>query len=213
VLYPKAETAGALGSLSGTWILIVMAVSLIGAATTNLYSGMVALATAATTWKRPRRSTLARIIGIAITFIAGLVVALTGYRSFLTNFTNFLLVLAFVFIPWTAVNLIDFYVVRRGRYDATAFFTPHGVYGGWIWQTLVAYFVGLAVEVPFIDQEFFVGPLVKHLGGADISWIIGLIVPAVLYIALCRIWAPAGATETTPVEPAIRPSELPVAQL
>lgn len=192
VLYPHVGTAGALSTLSGSWILVIMAISLVGAATTNLYSGMLALATAATTWRRQWRPPLVRLTGIAITFATGLVVALAGYRSFLSNFENFLLVLAFVFIPWTAVNLLDFYIVRRGRYDARSFFTPSGLYGGWIWQTLVAYFIGLAAEVPFIDQQFYVGPLVKHLGGADLSWIVGLVVPSVLYLLLCRIWPPAG---------------------
>src|SRR5690348_10283390 len=28
-------------------------------------------------------------------------------------------------------------------------------------------------EVPFLDQLFYVGPLVSSLGGADISWIMG----------------------------------------
>jgi hypothetical protein len=73
------------------------------------------------------------------------------------------------------------------------------LYGGWIWQTIVAYLVGVAVEVPFIDQEWYTGPLVKHLGGADISWIIGLVVPIVLYVALCRFWPPAGVQRIDPL--------------
>jgi NCS1 family nucleobase:cation symporter-1 len=201
-LYPKADTAGALAAISGSWILLVMSVSLIGAATTNLYSGMVALVTAATTWKPPRPSALTRIAGIGATFVVGLVLALAGYHSFLTNFENFLLVLAFVFIPWTAVNLTDFYVIRRGRYDPSSFFTSHGVYGGWIWQTIVAYLIGIAVEIPFIDQQWYTGPLVKHLGGADISWIVGLVVPVVLYVVLCHLWPPAGVEREDRLIPA-----------
>lgn len=207
VLLPHADPAVALATISGSWILVVMSLSLIGAATTNIYSGMVALLTAFTTWRPPRRASLARIVGIAVTFVVGLTVALTGYQSFLTNFTNFLLVLAFLFIPWTAVNLLDFYVIRRGRYDAESFFTSDGVYGGWIWQTLVAYFVGLAAEVPFIDQTWYAGPLVKSLGGADISWIVGLIVPAALYLGLCRVWAPAGVDrDHAPSDPVPSPA-------
>jgi len=37
-------------------------------------------------------------------------------QSFLTNFENFLLLILYLFIPWTAVNLVDYYVVRRGHY-------------------------------------------------------------------------------------------------
>ncbi|MDA8386185.1 MAG: cytosine permease [Actinomycetota bacterium] len=192
VLYPKLSTAAALDKISGAWLLVILAISMIGAATTNLYSGMVALATAASTWWTPRRSAAVRVVGVGITFVAGLVIALTGYASFLNNFTNFLLVLAFIFIPWTAVNLADFYLVRRGRYDPRSFFTPKGIYGGWVWQALLAYFVGLLMQVPFIDQAFYVGPLVAALGGADISWIVGIVVPGVLYVLLARRWPPAG---------------------
>ena len=204
VMYPKLGTADAFAAISGSWILVIMALSLIGAATTNLYSGMLALATAATTWWRPQRSTIVRIVGIAITFVTGFAIALAGYRSFLENFTNFLLVLAFVFIPWTAVNLTDFYIVRHGQYDPKAFFTPHGIYGGWIWQALAAYFIGLALQIPFIDQTFYAGPFVKLVGGADLSWIVGIVVPTILYIVLTRIWPPAGTvgTEASPLKPA-----------
>ena len=44
----------------------------------------------------------------------------------------------------------------------------------------------LAVQVPFLDQLFYVGPLVKPLGGADISWIAGFGVASLLYLAGAR---------------------------
>ena len=40
--------------------------------------------------------------------------AYLGYRSFVTNLTNFLDVLLVIFIPWSAVNLADYFLVRRG---------------------------------------------------------------------------------------------------
>jgi NCS1 family nucleobase:cation symporter-1 len=201
VMYPKLGTAEAFAAISGSWILVIMALSLIGAVTTNLCSGMLAPATAATTWWTPRRSTLVRITGIAITFVIGFAIALAGYRSFLTNFTNFLLVLAFIFVPWTAVNLTDFYIVRHGQYDPRAFFSPRGIYGGWMWQALAAYFIGLVLQIPFTDQAFYVGPFVRLLGGADLSWIVGIVVPTVLYIALTRVGPPAGTAEAKVMPP------------
>lgn len=199
-MYSKLGTAAAFAKISGSWILVIMALSLIGAATTNLYSGMLALTTAATTWWTPRRSTAVRIAGVAITFVIGFSLALAGYQSFLTNFTNFLLVLSFLFMPWTAVNLTDFYIVRQGRYEPTSFFSAQGIYGGWIWQALAAYFVGLACEFPFIDQTFYVGPFVHMVGGADFSWIVGIVVPVTLYLILTRIWPPVGFIAATPRE-------------
>jgi purine-cytosine permease-like protein len=37
------------------------------------------------------------------------------------------------------------------------------------------------VEVPFVNSSLYVGPIAKDLDGADISWIVGFIVAAVLY--------------------------------
>jgi nucleobase:cation symporter-1, NCS1 family len=73
-------------------------------------------------------------------------------------------------------------VVRRGRYDVAAFFVPGGVYGNFAWRGLLAYAIGLAAEWPFVSQPDYTGPLVKPLGGADISWIVGWIVAAAAYL-------------------------------
>jgi NCS1 family nucleobase:cation symporter-1 len=45
----------------------------------------------------------------------------------------------------------------------------------------------LGVQVPFLDQTFYTGPFVKMLGGADLSWIVGFAVAALLYYAVARI--------------------------
>ena len=41
-------------------------------------------------------------------------------------------------------------------------------------------------EIPFMSTAFYTGVMVKHLGGADISWLIGLALAAVLYTAAMR---------------------------
>ena len=47
--------------------------------------------------------------------------------------------------------------------------------------------IGVLVQMPFISTHFYTGPLVETLGGTDISWILGLIVPAVLYYVGARV--------------------------
>ncbi|MGC0367447.1 purine-cytosine permease-like protein [Rhodococcus sp. 27YEA15] len=34
-------------------------------------------------------------------------------------------------VPWSAVNLVDYFVVRRGNYISPDLFTAHGIYGSW----------------------------------------------------------------------------------
>lgn len=72
-----------------------------------------------------------------------------------------------------AINLVDYCLVKRGRYEVQSFVRPDGIYGRirrWAW---ICYVITLAVQVPFLDQLFYVGPLVSSLGGADSSWIAG----------------------------------------
>ena len=63
---------------------------------------------------------------------------------------------------------------------------PDGRYGRWNTTGIAIYFVGILVQVPFLSTAFYTGPLVAPLGGADISWIVGLVVPGALYYAIVR---------------------------
>ena len=63
---------------------------------------------------------------------------------------------------------------------------PDGRYGRWNTTGIVIYLIGILVQIPFLDTAFYTGPLVDLLGGVDISWIMGLLVPGVLYYLLGR---------------------------
>jgi nucleobase:cation symporter-1, NCS1 family len=104
--------------------------------------------------------------------------------AIVTNLTNFLDILLVLFIPWCAVNLADYFVVRRGVYDVASFFTAQGAYGRLAWRGLLAYVIGLAAEWPFVAQPDYTGPLVKALGGADVSWLVGWFVSAIAYLLM-----------------------------
>ena len=97
-----------------------------------------------------------------------------------------LVILLYFLVPWTAVNLIDFFVVRRGKYSIPDLFTPRGIYGAWSARGLIAYAVGFVAMIPFFSISFFVGPVAQLLGGADFSFVIGLIVSGGLYLLLTR---------------------------
>ncbi len=53
----------------------------------------------------------------------------------------------------------------------------------------MAYAVGLAAEWPFVSQPDYTGPLVKVLGGADFSWLVGWFAAAVMYLFLVAVTA------------------------
>ena len=53
----------------------------------------------------------------------------------------------------------------------------------WAWWARICYVITLAVQVPFLDQLFYVGPLVSSLGGGDISWTVGFGMASLLLLA------------------------------
>jgi nucleobase:cation symporter-1, NCS1 family len=204
-LLPKiaaANTPLAIKDVAGAWVLPIMAISLIGSDVLNVYTGMLAIASIASCVRDVRNRLSTRIVGAALILAAGIVAAILGYNSFVAGITEFLAVLLFVFIPWTAINLTDFYIVRRGDYDVPSFFTARGRYGGWTWRGLIPYLIAIAAEVPFVDQQFYTGPLVRSLGGVDISWIVGGVVAFVLYMIAVRIPGKPATERPKPDEPA-----------
>ena len=51
------------------------------------------------------------------------VLACLSSNHFYSSSEDFIGVLLFFFVPWSAINLVDYYLVRRGRYDVASFFT------------------------------------------------------------------------------------------
>jgi NCS1 family nucleobase:cation symporter-1 len=187
-LLPTLDPVAAVGKISGTWALVVMALSLVNANTFNAYTGSFQVLAFGSMWRRFRsESVTVRLIPFVLVMAAGVVTAILGYASFVTNLTNFLDVLLVLFIPWSAVNLADYFLIRRGNYDVASFFTAHGEYGRFAWRGLLAYATGLAAEWPFVSQPGYTGPLVRALGGADISWLIGWFVSAIAYLLLVTL--------------------------
>lgn len=187
-LLPSLTPVGAVGKVSGNWALIVMALSLVNADTFNAYTGAFQVLAIGNMWRRFKsQSVIVRVVPYVCVMAVGVVIAFLGYKSFVTNLTNFLDVLLVIFIPWSAVNLTDYFVVRHGKYDVPSFFVADGVYGRFLWRGLLAYAIGLGAEWPFVSQPDYTGPLVSRLGGADISWIVGWIVAAAIYLLLVSL--------------------------
>ena len=197
---PAASAVASIGAIAGKWILPILALSLLGSDALNAYTGMLAIESVRSTWMKVVASRTMRIIGLLVVFAIATILALTGYRTFLTSFENFIDVLLFFFVPWSVINLIDFYIVKKGRYDVKSFFTPKGIYGGWRWAAIIPYVIALAAQVPFLDQTLYVGPMVARLGGADISWIVGFVVAGVGYLISSRVVS--GSATPVPADPA-----------
>ena len=169
-------------------IVIIFSVGIAGTNAMNLYCGVLSTITLIHTfvpsWKAG--ATARTVTAIAITII-GLAIALFAAGNFLTNYTNFILLLLYVLVPWTAINLVDFYLVRHGDYDVAAFFTPEGgVYGRFNKSAIFCYIFGILIQLPFVSTELYTGPVAKALNGVDLSWIVGIVVISPVYYFMAR---------------------------
>ncbi len=166
----------------GAIVLIFSALGLVSVTALNMYGGSLTLISAADSIRKIKPTVSVRLVTLGVTAALSLVGALAATSHFLENFNNFLLLVLYLFIPWTAVNLMDYYVVRRGHYAIAEIFNPHGMYGRWGWRGITAYLVGFAAMIPFFSVgTLYVGPVAHALGGADISLFIGLPVSGLLY--------------------------------
>lgn len=187
----------------GAVVLVFSALGLVSVTALNMYGGSLTLISAADSIRKVRPTISARLLTLAFTAALSLAGALAATSHFLTNFNNFLLLVLYLFIPWTAVNLMDYYVVRRGHYAIAEIFKPHGIYGRWGWRGIIAYLVGFGAMVPFFSVgTLFTGPAAKALNGADISLFIGLPVSGLLYWWLARTIDVAAEIELADAEAA-----------
>lgn len=186
-LGPIDSIARATGSAS-TIIVAIFAVGIAGANAMNLYCGALSTITVGQTlfpsWQ-PRSA--ARAVVTMCLFPLALAIAIVGKDNFLVNFTNFLLLLLCVLIPWTAINLVDYYLLKHGHYDLGSLFERDGgEYGKYNWVAIGCYFVGIAVQVPFLSTQLYTGPAASALDGVDVSWLVGLSVVCPLYFVLMK---------------------------
>ncbi len=168
-------------------LYFIIAFGKVTISTLNSYGSFMCIATIASGFRghveisRRRRALLVLVIVAAATCVA-----LIGQHSFLNAFKSFILFLLAFFVPWSAVNLVDYYFVSREQYDVQALSDPNGRYGRWNWPGILIYLFGVLVQMPFISTKLYTGPMVERLGGVDISWIIGLVVPSILYYLFAR---------------------------
>ena len=171
---------------SGTALLIVSLLGLVTITTLNFYGASLTMLSVADSLKSIKATTGKRTAAIAVSWVIATSIALMASKDFAKDFGEFLAILLYLFTPWTAINLVDFYVVRRGHYSVREIFNPNGLYGRWNWRGLVAYGVGFVSMIPFFSTGVYRGPVAEALGGADLAMLVGLPVSTVVYLLACR---------------------------
>jgi NCS1 family nucleobase:cation symporter-1 len=170
------------------WITLLLAPGVAVAGAICLYGGALAIITLGHTlaphWRITPRARIAIAAGI---FLLALLVSIAGASNFLALYSHFNELLLYLLVPWTAVNLIDYYLIRYGDYHIPSFFAADGgVYGQYNVTALACYLAGILVQLPFIATDFYTGPLARAIGGIDLSWVAGIAVVAPLYYFAMR---------------------------
>lgn len=173
------QATGAIGPL----MLVLFLLSVISHNALNLYGAVLSIITLVQTfawrWIPTARS---RAVLSVIVLGACCVMAVSAAADFIGHFVDLVLALLVVLVPWTAINLIDFYAIHKGQYDiASIFRVDGGVYGRYNPQALLAYAIGIAVQIPFMNTPLYVGQVSVYINGADLSWLVGLAVTSPLY--------------------------------
>jgi purine-cytosine permease-like protein len=169
----------------GTVLVIDSVVVLFGLISVDNYSGMLTLVTAADSFKTMPRTRLVRGLFITAITVLWAVIAWVYGQNAMGALGLILIVVLYLLVPWTSVNLVDFFFVRRGHYAVTALFTPDGIYGAWAWRGLLSYALGWLAILPFaVLPGLWTGPLAVQLGGVDISWLMGLLAAGGSYYLL-----------------------------
>jgi nucleobase:cation symporter-1, NCS1 family len=171
------------GPLGGT-LAILLAVGLIAPNSTNVYGGMMtALSIGNNVDGRLRSTRTLRIVVCVVVAALGALVATAGAGAFMTNLENYMTMILYILIPWSVINLTDYYLLRHGQYRTEDFYTRNGSFGRVSLRAMIIYLLAFGIEVPFMNTTVYEGPVAKALGGGDIAWIVGAVVTVPLYVA------------------------------
>jgi len=175
----------------GSVLAITSIVALVATIGMNAYSAMLTLITTVDSIRKLQTSQTLRIAFIAAITVLWTGVALSLGGDAVTYVNAMLVMMLYFLMPWTAVNLIDYFWLRRGRYSIDDLFTPHGLYGAWGARGLIAYAIGFTASIPFfVVPNVYTGPLAARLGGVDLGWLMSLVASSLAYLAVSARFDP-----------------------
>jgi NCS1 nucleoside transporter family len=180
---PAKMVSAVFGGPTSILVLLMVLHGPIATNILNVYSAALAALSAGFNFSRVA---LAAIVGVA-----GYLVTLYFIfaPSFAKAFDNWMISLLLWMSPWAGVVLADFFLMRKGKIDVAELYkTPEtSAYGDINWNGMIAFLVGLVAG--WSVEDGLVGALqgpisLNLLGGADLSWLVGIVVSGAVYLAL-----------------------------
>jgi NCS1 nucleoside transporter family len=170
----------------GATSILVLLLVLHGPIATNILNVYSAALAALSMEIRLSRVALATIVGVAGYLVT---IYFIFAPSFAKAFDNWLISLLMWMSPYAGIILADFYIKRESKIDVAELYKAPEVsaYGDINWNGIIAFAVGLVATWLFQDGlvPALQGPIsTSLLGGADLSWFVGILVAGGLYLAL-----------------------------
>lgn len=185
--FKNFDYVGGLLASTPTWFLLpILLLAIIGGmstGSTSLYGTGLDFSSVFPRLSRVRATILIGIISIALIFIGRF-----GY-NLVTSVTTFVTLIIVCTTPWMIMMMIG-YLHRRGHYlidDLQVF--NRGQKGGAYWfrngyniEAILIWALSAGLSLSFVNLPGqFVGPLGSHFNGLDISLLVAVLVPAILY--------------------------------
>jgi NCS1 nucleoside transporter family len=187
---PAKMVSAVFGGAASILVLLLVLHGPIASNILNVYSAALA---ALSMNIRLSRTALALVVGIAGYLVT---VYFIFAPSFAKAFDNWMISLLLWMSPWAGIILADFFIKRKGELNVAELYrSPEtSIYGDINWGCIIAFLVGLVAGWSVEDGlvPALQGPISGMLGGADLSWLVGIVVSGALYLAF------GGRTVTAP---------------
>ena len=182
---PGTGIASLFGGLSPL-ISVLIIVGVLEGNVMNVYSAYMSTITMLSGFNSKANAGLwVKFVLMAALIAIATLIALLAQSRFDQYFADMLNVLVYMLVPWSAINLADYYIVRRGNYVIADLFKVDGIYGRYRWTGIFTYLTSIAVQIPLMSLSFYTGPIARWIG-ADLAWVPGIVVPTILYFLLER---------------------------
>ena len=183
---PVQSVAGIVSSPMTIIVYLAILIGVLVVNALNLYGAFMSIITTVEPFTNIRGNKKSRIIFMTSITAVCTAISIWGFGDFMADVSSFLVVILYFMIPWTAINLVDFYFVKHGEYSIEDIFDVNGKYGKYNWKSLGTYILTVVIEVPFMNTPLYVGPVANALGGADLAWIVGLAFASITYYIIAK---------------------------
>jgi purine-cytosine permease-like protein len=191
---PAKMVSAVFGGVASILVLLMVLHGPIATNILNVYSAALA---ALSMGIRLSRTALALIVGIVGYLVT---IYFVFAPSFAKAFDNWMISLLLWMSPWAGVVMADFFIKRKSQINVAELYAlpETSAYGDINWGGIIAFLAGLIAGWSVQDGlvPALQGPISGLLGGADLSWLFGIVVSAVVYLAIGgrTVAAPALAT-------------------